>query len=75
MRQTFKVLTCLIIFTFIVSGLLLFGTLDATEVEPSDCQPYSYGWGCQDGQSPEIQPKPICPNRRIIPRCPMDAAE
>ena len=42
-------------------------------VEP--CQPYWDGPGCQDGQSPDIQPKPICPNRKTTPPCPLDAAE
>ena len=75
MRQHYKVLICLIIFTFIVSGLFLFNTLDATEVEPSDCQPYWIGPGCQGGQSPDTQPKPICPNANTTPPCPLDAAE
>ena len=76
MRQNYKTfLTFILIFTFIVSSLLLFGTLDATEVDSSNCQPYWIGGGCQDGQSPDIQPKPICPNRKTTPLCPLDAAE
>ena len=39
MRRDYKVLfTSIIVFAFIISGLLLFGTIDATQIDTPACE-------------------------------------
>ena len=71
MRRDYTVLlTTLIVFTFVISGFLLLGTLDATQTNPSDCEPW-FEKECspkQEGQVPIPCPHPRQP-------CPLDRAE
>ena len=71
MRRDYKVLlTTLIVFTFVISGFLLLGTLDATQTEPSDCEPW-FKKECSPNQEGQV-PIP-CPHPRQL--CPLDGAE
>lgn len=70
MKQSYKIfLTSILIVTFVViSCLLLFGTIAATEVGTPDCE---------HGKKSECslrEQKSICPNRHSSP-CPLDATE
>ena len=72
MRRDYTVLlTTLIVFTFVISGFLLLGTLDATQTDPSDCEE-RFKRECfprKEGTKPYL----ICPNPRQP--CPLDTAE
>ena len=69
MRQNYKIfLTSFIIVTLvIVSGLLLFGTYDATQADTYDCERIR-------SECVPRGKKPICPNPHLNP-CPLDAAK
>ena len=65
MRQYYKsLLTFIFVAIFIIaSGLLLFGTLGATQIDTSDCEPW-FKKECspkQEGQQPERCPNPRPP--------------
>ena len=66
MRRDYTVLlTTLIVFTFVISGFLLFGTLNATQTYPFDCEKHIQQ-ECplkKEGQLPECYPNPrqSCP--------------
>ncbi|RKU09841.1 hypothetical protein C6501_14700 [Candidatus Poribacteria bacterium] len=68
MRQYYKPLLISIIITLmIISGLLLFGTYDATQADTFDCERIRLDCVPRG-------PKPICPNMDLTPRCPLNAA-
>ncbi len=71
MRQYYKpLLISIIIFTFMItSGLLLFGTYDATQAGTLDCEQRIESDCFPRGE------RPICPNPNPTPRCPLDAAK
>ncbi len=64
MRRDYTVLlTTLIVFTFVISGFLLLGTLDATQTDPFDCEK-RIQHECplkKEGQQPECCPNPRPP--------------
>jgi len=72
MRRDYKVLfTSIIVFAFIIiSGFLLFGTIDATQVDPPACE-QQFKRECSPRKG---APKPglICPSPRQL--CPLDIA-
>lgn len=39
-----------------------------------ECPTETLALGCEDGQRPDIQPKPICPNLNLNFRCPLEPA-
>lgn len=72
MRRDYKAfLTTFTVFAFIISGLFLFGTIDATQIDTSDCEE-QFKRECP--LKKEV-PKPhlICPNPRQ--RCTLDETE
>jgi len=70
MRQDYKVpITLIIVFAFILSGFLLFGTLDATQVAPPACEE-QFKRECfpkKEGPKPGL----ICPSPRQP--CPLES--
>ena len=71
MRQHYKVfLTLIFIVTFMItSGLLLFGTYDATQIGTPDCEEQIRSDCFPRGE------RPTCRNMDSTPRCPVDAAK
>ncbi len=70
MRQYYNpLLTSIIIVTFMItSGLLLFGTYDATQADTFDCE------RIKSDCFPRGE-RPTCPNMDLTPCCPIDAAK
>ena len=68
MRQDYTLTTLIIPILILAFGLLLFGTLDATQIDASDCvRERSIRSEClQRGQ------KPICPNPNPTSPCTLD---
>ena len=85
MRQTYTILLKryqryirYFVIGFIFAALVFGNTaikLAQTDTFVEPCQPYLDGPGCQNGQSPDIQPKLVCPNRKTTLPCPLDAAK
>ena len=69
MRRNYKIfLTTIFMSTFVVaSGLLLFGTYDATQADTLDCERIR-------SECVPRGPKLVCPNMNLTPRCPMNAS-
>ncbi|MDE0637796.1 MAG: hypothetical protein OXI43_18315 [Candidatus Poribacteria bacterium] len=68
MRRDYTVLlTTLIVFTFVISGFLLFGTLDAMQADTLDCEE-RFKRECPIKEVPK--PGLICPTPRQ--HCPLE---
>lgn len=68
MRRDYTLLTLIIPILILAFGLLLFGTLDATQIDAPDClRERSIRSEClQRGE------RPICPNPNPTPPCTLD---